>query len=628
MLMSNKDVIFRILDSYFKTRKNQFDKSQIKDISVLIETTDMFKLVNEKQAEINIKSISFNEIFLEYIENNQGQKNPHNIKDSFILIEKFEKQKKTEFGYSNIVNAYSTLIDGIKSYIFYLFHVKGIVNVFDYFKALCEEEQHLYDEYLLETILLIDIDIETIYDVLSLLKSNDTITRVPDFCSKLGETKPQLAHDLYDYALPKKDKNDAYILSNLLIGLFESDTEKAFSKTIDLLTANPSTAYFTLGRLKYQQEKHIRECFDVAEKIDISDSEGLLQVPYIYKSLIENSNTPVEIREKCFSKMQELFLIDNEQLRNTIFTSCRFIQGYEKERYRLLVETFLSKTQNYYNKISDYFRHFTNPDYFFHLFTMLYDVHYRNKGTMIDIHVFSGALSHFWNTNRDKTEVNLLYLLSHDVSYLRIGAVDLIRSKHLGLYDVNLLGLAPEINQLRALEALFFQSFYNIDDFLPLILTLRNSPYKKVVVYLQAKLSELIRNSYHDHLYEKTMEYVQDESFLKPLKESVDSYHKMKKGKTAIDDLNPCQNEHDLMNLYYNLEREEQQKMMHKTHNADNSFLSMIRKTTIVRGHAWKMGDNDVRPLGHIERAFALDLNMYKNPDLFNYTHHTFNSEF
>jgi len=97
-----------------------------------------------------------------------------------------------------------------------------------------------------------DTDCENLYNILSMLKSNDEITRIPGFCSELGKTKPELANNLYDYVLQKNDKEDFYILTNLLFGLFETDTENAFLKTKRLLEINPSMAYFTLGRLQYK----------------------------------------------------------------------------------------------------------------------------------------------------------------------------------------------------------------------------------------------------------------------------------------------------------------------------------------------------------------------------------------
>jgi len=477
-------------------------------------------------------------------------------------------------------------------------------------------------------LLLIDIKTEELYSVLSISKSNETITRVPDFCFKLGKNKPQLTLSLYDYALPKNDTNDKYILSNLLIGLFESDAEKAFSKATELIPINPLAAYFTLGRFNYTDEKYIKKCFSLSTEVDKENLDSLLQLPYLYKSLIENANTPDKIREKCFSKMKELFSIENVQLQNLIFMDCRFIQGYEDQRYKLLIESFLSKSKNYFKEVSSYLHNFTNSDYFFHLFTFLYNIQYQKLGALIDVEIFTNALSQFWKIDKNKTEAHLLFLLSHDLPHLRIGAVDLIRSKHSGLYDVNVLKLNSETEQLRALEAIFFQSFYNIDKLLPLILKFKHSSFENVVTFLIANLSDLILNSYHDYLFEKVNESISDAEFMAKVRLSLDKYHRIKEIKSTINDLDPLHNEHDWMNLYYSLEEEEKHKMIRKINNSDNSFLSTIKQTTIVRGHAWQTGDNEISPLGHFEHSFSLDMRMYSNPDVFDYIHNNLNSNF
>jgi hypothetical protein len=414
----------------------------------------------------------------------------------------------------------------------------------------------------------------------------------------------------------------------LLFGLYEIDAETTFSRAKNLLTYDSSLAYFTLGRLPYKIEQHILATFEIANNVDINNIEGLLQIPYIYTSLVENKNTPDNIKKQCFTKMAEVFSIENEQLRNSIFMDCQLMDDYEAERYKLLVETFLTKSQTYFKRINDYFRNFKNSDYFFELFSMLYHFSYKHHGLQFDTKPFERALAHFWNKDKERCEQHLLDLLSHDISYLRIGAAKLIRSKYSGCYEVNLLSLDSEIKQLRAVEALFFICFYNIDTLLPLLLSVRYSSYEKVVVYLQGKLSELIVEAYHDHLYKQIIKLTTDEKFLNPLKNALNDYHKVTEMKASINDLNPMENEHDLMNLYYRLEQEEKQKLMHKINNDDNSFLSLAKTTVIVRGNSWKINDNEVSPLGTFEKSMFLDMRMYKNPDLFDYNYRIFNSNF
>lgn len=624
--MINKEQVVEIIENYFKTRNIQFQNKLIENASILLDSM-IIKEVDNDIFEINLNSIELNETLWDYIEQFLNITIPLQITDAFIVIDEFEKQKKEEFGFSNILNAYTKLIDGFKSYIFFKFHTEGIVNVFEFFKTVSKDDKYNYDLYLFEMALHVDVQKELLYESISFIKLDNT--NINSFCSKLGYKKPSFANELFDYVLHKEDKNDFYILSNLLTGLFNSDMERAFLKTKNLLGANPSLTYFTLGRLKYTREKDILECFEIADKVDKTDIDSLLQIPFVYKSIIENPITPSEIKEKCFINLDNIFSIENDSLRNSIFSSCRSLRGYEEERYKLLYKTFLSKSQNYYKRLSDYFRNFDNPDYFFRLFTILYRLFLKNNDkSELDIGVFRDALSYFWHKNKVNTEAQLLELLSHDLPYLRIGAVNLIQSKHLGFYEVNLLNIKTELGQLRALEALFFKCYYNIDEYLPLFLPIKNSPYKKVVSYLQMKLSDLIFESYHDHLFKKIDKSVKDKKFIKPLKESLESFHNIKKLKASINDLSPFENEHDLMDLYYSLEHEEQQKMMQKINNDDNTFLSMIKQTIIVRGNSWKTAREEISPLGKIEKSFAVDQNLYKNPDLFNHTHQTFINEF
>jgi len=357
------------------------------------------------------------------------------------------------------------------------------------------------------------VSVEDIYEVLSLIKSNEYRTRILDFCSRLGKIKPIIANELFDYSLQKNDEKDFYILSNILIGLYEVEPELSFSKTKDLLGENPTLAYFTLGRLNYKNKTHILECFAIAEKVNVTDIKSLPQIPYIYKTLIENAHTSNEIKQKCFDKLGELFSIEDEELRNTIFWNLQIIEGYEKERYKILVSIIL-KLQNYFNRINDYFRNFSDSDYFFELFVYSNYIFYKRNEGRFDVRIFSESLSHFWRKDKDKTEQHLLDLISHDVPFLRISAVELIKSGYRDFYEINLLSLDAEIKQLRALEALFFHCFFNVDKFLPLLLSLKQSPHQNVVLYLQAKLSELIVESYRDCLYDKIVEMVKDEDFL------------------------------------------------------------------------------------------------------------------
>ncbi len=618
----NEVEVSKIIDLYFSTKSLSFDKSLYYDVD-----SDIFIPINETQLEINTLSIYFNQILLRYIENIQKQTIPLNIDEAFCFIDEFEKQTKSNFNCENVIDAYSEVINGLKSYVFYSFHNKGIINIYDLYKSLNENKKYRFQEYFFKAIILLDPSVEIIFEFISSINSNKTLFPIDNFCVYLVKNKPQKAEGLYNYTLSKNDSSNNNLLSNLLIQLFEINEEETLSKVKELLTSNPTVAYCVLGRLKYKQESQIIECFKIAQSSDSEDLESLVNIAYIYKSLIVNAVTSVDIKEECFRKIKELYKIDNNNLKNSILMDCRCIEGYEKERYDIFISAVLPASENVLELINDYFYWFKNPDYFFDLFEHILDLLFLRGVGMVDVRFFEKAFSHFWSICREKSEEHILILLSHNKSYLRIGAVNLLMNSHIQNYKVDLLKLQTEQQQLRAIEAVLFCGFYNIEKLLPLIICFWNSPYSKVVGYLQERLSYMIFESYNDYLYELIIKHVSDKAFLKPLKDSLYDYHALRKEKEAINDLNPYKNEHDFMNSFYNLEDEHQKKIM-KSHDKNNSFLSMFKNTIIVRGNSWKIGGNDVSPLSKFEHSFQIDLNMIKNPDLFNHLHNTFNSKF
>ena len=564
-----------IVNLYFQTRNIKFEDSQIGDTQTLIEQ-GVIETFDDKYSTINFNSKVLMRTLCEIVEREINEKLSHDIDDVFKQIERFESVQKEKFNNSNLLNAYSELFDALKSYIFYSYHIEEIVDIFCFYKSLPKKKQHYYDKYILSTILVLDnIEELVVYEILSILKSNDKITCISDYCKKIGRRRPRLAQKLYSYSLQQNNANDFYILSNILLGLYEVDEEITFIKVKELLNYDNILMYFTLGRLKYSKLEHITKCFEIIKSVDLENPNELLQIPYIYQALIKNENTSKEIRAEIFVLINDLFSIESEQLRDELFRSCSFIDGYERERYELYINTFLSKSSNYINKNYDFFSSYMNSDYFFDFFTGLYITNYNENGFRFNTNVIIESLSHFWDNDRDRTEQHLLDLISHEIPALRIGAVDLIHCKAYNPCDISLKKLGSEQKQLRALEALFFHIYINIDNTLALVLSLYKSEYENVVIYLQEQISILIFEAYQEYIYDKIVEIVKDDEFLKPLKDTLNQYKEIKLSKSSINDLNPNENERDLMELYYSLEHEGQRKLMDSIRSGEDSFLTL-----------------------------------------------------
>ena len=431
---------------------------------------------------------------------------------------------------------------------------------------------------------------------------------------------------LFDYIISKEyQSNYLLIIANLFFELYKAD-RTFYKRKAELFRLDISLGFFVLGRLNFDNKEDIIDCHNYIKNVQSNKEEDLFEVPYLYKSLIENKLTPEDIRKENFLLLRKLFLSGSDSLRNEIFEMCALIKGYDIEKFDLLTNVFLSKSENYFKKISHYFLEFEDPTLFFLLYGNLYLIAQKN-GAKFSSNIFKEAFSHFWRKNKEKTVTEVLKLLTHNNQYLRLGAVELIATLNTQkLSSLNLLTLENESSQLRALEVLVFSSYYDIEAILKVILTLEKSPYPTVTKYLQDKLSELIFNSYHDFLFEKVETIVKNKDFITPLKRTLENYHIMCDLKGKINDLNPVENEKEFMNLYYRLEGETNRKMFNDANKG--SFLNVVKETIIVRGNSWKIGDNEVSQLGKIEKSIPIDLDMYKNPDLYDFQKNNFKSKY
>lgn len=244
------------------------------------------------------------------------------------------------------------------------------------------------------------------------------------------------------------------------------------------------------------------------------------------------------------------------------------------------------------------------------------------------INRFESSIFHFWNNDTQETEKHILELFRPEDKFGML-PVEIIMTGSFGALPIDLLKLKTKQQQAKAIEAitLFPHTF---DRLLPLVLPLRQSPHPEVVKFLQIKLSELIYDAYHKSLLDDIENLLNDskddKSFIKPLKVTLKHYETIVSKKKSINDLNPYENERDLMDLYYSLEHENRAKMMQDMNENPKGFLAAVGKSTIiVRGNSWKQELEDkVMPLGKVESSFILDARLFKNPDLQEYILNTY----
>ncbi|PQJ79394.1 hypothetical protein [Polaribacter porphyrae] len=335
---------------------------------------------------------------------------------------------------------------------------------------------------------------------------------------------------------------------------------------------------------------------------------------YLIKNIIESEHSTEEIKKKCFDFYADFFKNASDEIVDSTFREIKFLKGNESEKYGLLYLYF--ERAKDFSVIKDFFRFFEDPSYIFDIMMRLYETasDYR-----FSIDLFVEAIWKGWQSNKEKTEELILNLFRNHPVFGVLG-VKIILSPYRGALEIDLLNIKEEKYQINAIKSICKHP-HSFDKLLDLILPLRNSKHDNVRKVLIEELASKIFLVYHDKIHDQVKDSLsdndKDREFLKPLSRALKNYHKLKNLKESINDLNPLDNEKELMDLYYRLEMEENAKMMDEAREGRGTFLEMTSKVIVVRGNSVKYDDREPMPLARIEHSTLIDASSYLNPELY-----------
>lgn len=604
-----------------RTQQVQFPKTSFDNTSQLLEKGVI--LLNEDDldtVQLNPESIEFNSALLSWAETKLERKVPGTIVEAFSFIEEFQEKLKEENGIEkNVINAYEDIIKGLQSYL--LYHLSsGGFNVKSFylneFNKERENELFLFEQHLFDFLPYSNLLPKDIWEICQKTISSSDHYYVSEFARHLPRKNYSLAEDLLTLALKSSVTDNSFFIAHLLVGLHKEGMDGVFEKAIQLKEDQPQQSYYILNLLKNLTETQNNLVFDLVSNDNSSDHIG--SKTQVLCGLIMNPEVEESLRKKCFEVLNEYLELEEKDSVKVAFRSIvHNLKPYEAEKYQML-HRYLEKTLDF-SIINTFFYHLNDPKYLFDLIIM----NYRTRWQRGSISKFIEPIYHFWNKSTSETEKIILDLFNPEEK-LGMLPVEILMTGNFGALQVDLLKLKTKQEQARAIEAitLFPHSFERL---LPILLPLRHSIHPEVVKFLQRKLSELIYDAYHGSLLNNIESFLddskEDELFVQPLKETLEKYEAIVTAKEAIKDLDPYENERDLMDLYYNLEHENRAKLMQDINENPKGILAAVGKTTIiVRGNSWKQElENEVIPLGKIESQFTLDARLFKNPDLQEY---------
>lgn len=617
----NIDKIAHLIHYTFENRKGKYELSEIPDHVVLLDQ-GVLKIVEKdlQHFEINLDSFLFNDVLLDIAETELKRKLPDNIADALLFMDDFENHLKNKYHVDALSREYSNLINGLK--VFTLTILNNQLSVYDfYFELIKDKKQkrtdssvfiNLYFQFLIISNSSEEIILKSCIEYNNNEKHPSNYTY--NFLRGLGKNHSTLAKQLVEFGIKNDFQKYSVFIPNLLIGLYNAGQNDTFDYTILIFEKDPITALKAFSGYNVSNGSKIKQLFELLNKIEPITVELVNLKSVLFCNFIENDNASAEIKENCIKELVKLLKLEDHKKADSAFQNIQYnLDNYEYEKYYLL-NVYLNNTKNF-SVFKYFFHNFKNPEYLFDILIK----RYHASGFRGSIELFKNALNHFLDTNKEETEAQILKLFSF--RNYRLLAVKIILSTHAGVHQIDLLKLSEKQAQLSAIDSICSYP-HSIDDLLPLLLKLKESNFKEVKDYLRNKLAELIFEVYHESLLDLIKKNLtkskKDKDFLIPLQKSLDEYSKMREFKAKIKDLDPRENERNLMDLYYRLEHENQAKMMKNTDKDENSFLFMMKNMTIVRGRAWKNDDaEDILPLGLIESSMMIDTRAYKNPTVY-----------
>lgn len=428
----------------------------------------------------------------------------------------------------------------------------------------------------------------------------------------LGDVNPAKAAKLYDYAKDHNGSSYEGLFTHFYKGLYPVDGDRIINEVMELHETNPQESIRAINWLDYNNEPHIQTIFAFTEANKQSDIDYLRALPALYTRLIENLHTPEEIRLKCFELIGELTAQEDPQLRHDLVWRTGMIKGRDNDKMKLFPKFWEWGSPGF---LSDYFNHFDSPA---SLFGIIRDA-YLTYGMTVNLKLFDRAISGQYMLNQKQFDTELLKFLADDLAIIRFAGVSIMMSRYGGSYEVDFLNLDEE-GQLRIIRSLL-PTPTNIEELMPMLMKMRNSPHDSVRAALQSGLTGLIA-AYDHHLLDMAKEYLdennpEDSRLLQSLNEAYSVYKKNIDARLLVKELDPAENELPLLELFYQLEHEKQAEMMEQI-NRQSFFGQFAKNIHILRGNAFNSEINTtITPLGEVGTSRLIDRRHSINPEAY-----------
>lgn len=620
-LRVNSKSLNRLVKMCLERKECRFEKADLPTWKSLEKAGVLHEIKSESVfLELDFGSHLLNDGILDLAEKALGRKLPVGISAAFQFLEEFDSYLVKEYRDEKGSSFFRNLSEEIKSYVLYLLSTKYDTDVKVFVLSLPAydlREIHLryFEESFFKFLTISEYSYDDLYEVLVVFAGReDTRPLVLRYLRGLWSKSIIFALGLFNF-LKEKEIPD-FLLASILIGVYNSGNSIGLSKAIELKGDKPLECFLALSRFNYVNVEDAEKAFGLLEPLVFDYSDLAKEQIYFIVQMLDDKRYSSHFQEAGFKMLFAFMQLKDAEIAKVVLKEVQYrLAEFEKEKF-ILLNMYLNVTEDF-QSISKFFGTFQNPSY---VFITLVEAFNSMPSVRFDMKLFREGILHGWSVARARVEGLILELFTQN------NKGGLLATKVIGLRRsplfVDLLKLEEEEHQINAVNSIFkFSS--SLIEMLPLLLPLRNSPFKSVKKLLQNRLVEKVYFSFQGLLHDKIKSSIskgkKDKEFLRPITNALADFKKMRKLKETIKDIDPVENERELMNEYYRMEREQKTTIIRNAEKGSHFLSQLAKRVSVVRGNSFKIRDKEPSVMQDVGYDLILDPIMFRNPDLYQF---------
>lgn len=427
-------------------------------------------------------------------------------------------------------------------------------------------------------------------------------------------------------------ENNSNVVTPVLAGIYDSERELMWEELMSLQKQDDNTvslllAFSSIGVLNNTEAKWQ---FEFINSLNHESDIAKINLPRFYVSLINDKNlTDIELKKKCFTKIGDLIISTNQNVRNFVLREMQFIDETSLNTIDVIIKLFRTPDFDHstMQNIGRIFSSYQHLESFLELLKA-YVVIFKKP---CDLDNFKPTLDYF-NTNfKESFSEQIIKLITNNSGGFRnLGhrIIDCIKP-HRGKFSFasDLLKL-NSITQIKIIVSVF-NEVKEPKNSIPLVSPLLKSPYQKIVDTLTWKL-ELMTEDYGKAVInvltsELDLTIPANENLINRItKYRIDFYQKIDE-KNKIKEFDPVNTHSKYYRLFFENYGKSFNKYAAESHKGKSMFNQLGVKTVILsKGGGWKTnGKDSVSKLGKIEVSFLIPRTSFINPEFYDWEFRT-----